>query len=56
MSNAKRKVGEHLLCLLVYNGTLFQLRQKRAQTVKTFRKTLLTEALNEQKYLSHFNP
>ena len=56
--NVKRKTegGRTFAVSACIQWNSLPIKTKRAPTVKTFRKTLLTETLSEQKYLSHFNP
>ena len=56
--NVKRKTegGRTFAVSACIQWNSLPIKTKKAPTVKTFRKTLLTEALNERKYLSHFNP
>ena len=56
--NVKRKTqgGRIFAVSACIEWNSLPIKTKRVLSVKTFRKTLLSEALNEQKYLSHFNP
>ena len=56
--NVKRKTegGRTFAVSTCIQWNSLPIKTKREPTVKTFSKTVLTEALNEQKYLSHVNP
>ena len=56
--NIKRKTegGRTFAVSACVEWNSLPIQTKRAPSIKSFRKTLLSKAFNEQKILSHFNP